>query len=244
MKNSLQIGASRPRPVPGFRNTSRSSTVLAGLALALVGLPPASAWAQTIIVGGTTAIVGPTGYGGSTYVSPFTGMVADVLVTGPTAFLEIEDSLYLAGGLDTPQDPGGTAILVIDAGAQLQIDNPAGASFVGQGPGGTGTVTVTGPGSTWTNLGGLQIGVYGTGTLTITDSGQVTAVQGIGIGVETGGNGTITVTGAGAALASSAQIQVGIAGTGTLTIAQGGKASSAGPLDAIGAGAGGTGTVT
>ena len=44
---------------------------------------------------------------------------------------------------------------------------------VGNLPGGLGTVTVSGAGSTWTNTGTVVVGGQGTGTLTIQDGGTV-----------------------------------------------------------------------
>ena len=53
--------------------------------------------------------------------------------------------------------------------------NSAGGGSVGSAVGSTGTVTVTGPGSSWNNgpSGGLNIGSFGTGTLTIANGGRV-----------------------------------------------------------------------
>ena len=51
----------------------------------------------------------------------------------------------------------------------------SGGGSIGQSAGSTGTVTVTGPGSSWNNGpgGGLNIGSFGTGTLTIANGGRV-----------------------------------------------------------------------
>ena len=44
---------------------------------------------------------------------------------------------------------------------------------IGNLPGGLGTVTVTGAGSSWSNAGSIVVGGQGTGTLTIQDGGTV-----------------------------------------------------------------------
>ena len=58
--------------------------------------------------------------------------------------------------------------------------------------GSTGTATVTGAGSTWTNSGGLYVGQSGNGTLTVTNGGAVTAETLYASSSSLLGNGTIT----------------------------------------------------
>jgi len=57
----------------------------------------------------------------------------------------------------------------------------------------TGTVTVDGAGSTWTNNGILHVASLGTATLTITNGGLVTATTRVWLGASVGGNGTINI---------------------------------------------------
>src|SRR4029077_10794915 len=89
-----------------------------------------------------------------------------------------------------------------------------------------GTVTVTGPGSSWINgpSGGLNIGSFGTGTLTIANGGKVINITNFtaNIGNGTGSQGMVTVTGAGSAWSNSSGVNIGNLGTGTLTIADSG----------------------
>ena len=72
--------------------------------------------------------------------------------------------------------------------------------IVGNLPGGLGTVTVTGAGSSWSNAGSVVVGGQGTGTLTIQDGGTVNSGGGGSVGLSVGSNGTVTVTGPGSSL--------------------------------------------
>ena len=121
---------------------------------------------------------------------------------------------------------------------------------IGNLPGGVGTVTVTGPGSSWSNAGSIVVGGLGTGTLIIQDG--ATAQDGVSsgggsIGLSAGSTGTVTVTGPGSSWINgpSGGLNIGSFGTGTLTIANGGKVIDITPLVSnIGNGAGSHGTVT
>ena len=64
----------------------------------------------------------------------------------------------------------GTGMLAIQTGGTL---TDFGFGTVGNLPGAPGTVTVTGPGSSWTNYGTVVVGGQGTGTLTIQNGGTV-----------------------------------------------------------------------
>ena len=68
--------------------------------------------------------------------------------------------------------------------------------YIGCTSGSTGTVTVDGTGSTWTNSGDLYVGYYGNGTLNITGGGAVSNTNGY-IGYNSGSTGTVTVDGTG-----------------------------------------------
>ena len=87
----------------------------------------------------------------------------------------------------------GTGMLVIQNGGTLTDIG----GFVGNLPGSQGTVTVSGAGSTWTNIGTLVVGGLGTGTLTIQNGGTVNSGGGGSVGLSAGSTGTVTVTGPG-----------------------------------------------
>ena len=112
--------------------------------------------------------------------------------------------------------------------------------YLGFNSGSTGTVAVTGAGSTWSSSLALVIGNSGTGALTIANGGAVSSNFGA-IGSTATGTGTVVVDGAGSSWTNSGALLVGDSGTGTLTIANGGAVSS--NLGAIGSDTTGTGTV-
>lgn len=117
--------------------------------------------------------------------------------------------------------------------------NSSGGS-IGQSSGSNGSVTVSGPGSTWNNgpLGGLIVGSFGTGTLTITNGATVlnntTPAARIGNGTQS--QGTVLVTGAGSLWSNSTTLTIGLNGAGSLTLAQGGRVSAPGVTIAQNAG--------
>ena len=164
-----------------------------------------------------------------------------VTVTGTGSSFSTAGSIVVGGQ--------GTGTLIIqDGGTASDGASSAGAS-IGMSLGSTGTVTVTGPGSSWTNgpSGGLNIGGFGTGMLTIADGASVINVTSIpaNIGNSAGSNGTVTVTGAGSTWSNLFGVNIGNSGTGTLTIANGGVvtgpiviANNAGSIGTLNIGAG------
>ena len=132
----------------------------------------------------------------------------------------------------------GTGSLTVSSGGQVTTNalyaggfdkdkvsvDPALVTELGT-PHGTGSVTVTGSGSTLNVTGGetLVVGAGGTGTLTIADQGVVASENSF-IGSLAGGSGTVHVTGA--VQWQTDALMVGGNGTGTLEIASGSQVSS------------------
>ena len=115
---------------------------------------------------------------------------------------------------------------------------------IGNAPGSQGTVTVTGPNSTWTNSSVVVVGGLGTGTLKIENGGAVSSSAGGSVGLV--GTGTVTVTGAGStwSIGPSGGLNIGSFGTGTLLIENGGMVTNSTPVRAnIGNAVGSQGTV-
>lgn len=171
---------------------------------------------------GTLNITGSVTSGGTSGVGA-TGGNATVNITGAGAkWTNAADTLFGSGN--------GTGNLIISGGGT------AGDTFalVGRHAGGTGNITVTGPGSMWTHSAGLVIGTGGSGTMLVSAGGQVSNSDGT-LGGDGGSSGTVRVTGAGSLWASSAYLRVGSAGTGVLNVDDGGT---------VKVGASGMGTLT
>jgi T5SS/PEP-CTERM-associated repeat protein/autotransporter-associated beta strand protein len=139
----------------------------------------------------------------------------------------------------------GAGTLIIQNGGT--VTNPD-EGTVGFEATGNGTVTVSGPGSSWTNGSELAIGWRGTGALTITDGGSVSNTNGF-IGARTGGNGSVTVSGSGSIWTNSEQLLLGYdpndtGSTGNLTINNGGRVSDTDGFIAYSAGSTSTVIVT
>jgi fibronectin-binding autotransporter adhesin len=110
---------------------------------------------------------------------------------------------------------------LVDAGSILQSRY----AYFGWNQGVTGTATVTGAGSMWTNTYSIFVGVNGTGALRIEAGGQVSNSGGY-LGYYSGSSGTAMVTGIGSAWTNSDNLYVGYSGTGTIRIEAGGQVNS------------------
>ena len=102
--------------------------------------------------------------------------------------------------------------------------------YIGYDVGSTGTVTVNGSGSTWTNTKDFFVGLAGRGTLDIVDGGHVCNTNYSGdsdIGCFAGSTGMATVAGAGSTWAVNGTLGVGRFGEGKLNITGGGVVSDA-----------------
>jgi T5SS/PEP-CTERM-associated repeat protein len=113
-------------------------------------------------------------------------------------------------------DGGKGTLMVQDKG---QVMNTVG--LMGFSSGSSGSATVTGGGSVWTNSGYLTLGHGGKGTLTVEGGGQVKNTDGF-IGVTLGSTGMATVTGLRSKWTNSGQLIVGDGGKGTLMVQDGG----------------------
>ncbi|EJT02585.1 autotransporter domain-containing protein [Rhizobium sp. CCGE 510] len=177
---------------------------LAGSAsIAVLMLAAGPGWAQ-VIDGNDTEIVDgndPGGTGPGTQPSPWT--INNDLIVG--------------------DQTGDDATLIIRNGGVVSND----IGVLGLDLGASGTVTVTGAGSTWSNAADLYVGFDGTGTLSIDDGGAVDNING-SIGYFSGAaSGTVTVTGSGSTWTNSQDLTIGDSGAGTLIISNGGTVNSA-----------------
>ncbi|HUS93276.1 MAG TPA: PEP-CTERM sorting domain-containing protein [Phycisphaerae bacterium] len=148
------------------------------------------------------------------YLGSNPGSTGTATVTGAGSTWTNSGSLYVGNYY-------GSGTLTIEAGGQVSSLS----GYLGRDYGSTGTVTVTGAGSTWINSGDLWVGRYGGGMLTIEAGGQVSNSSG-NLGYYSG-TGTATVTGSGSTWTNSGSLYVGgYSGSGTLTIEAGGQVSS------------------
>lgn len=171
-----------------------------------------------------------------THTDDNTGTGSLILENGAGAVIEGAGSTnFWVGGLE---DGNGSAI--IRSGASLSMVGDDNVAIVGgvfgqtNAAGGTGSLEVTGAGSTLTGADALLVGFNnGTGTLTVSDSALVEVEGGaafLGIGVHAsatgnGGTGSASIDGAGSVLAVRGTDAEALVGgqdsTGTLTILNG-----------------------
>ncbi len=128
-----------------------------------------------------------------------------------------------AGALATGLRVGvaSTGALTIQNGGT--VNNTLG--IIADQAGSTGTATVDGAASRWTNSSDFYVGHFGNGTLTIRNGGAVSNDYGF-VGRFSSSTSTATVDGTGSTWTSSSDLNVGASGYGTLTIRNGGAVSN------------------
>lgn len=150
----------------------------------------------------------------------------------------------------------GTGVFNVYNGATVNVEA---GTIVGASPTGTGTINISGAGSTWTAsnitlLGGNTLSDGGRGTINVSDGGSYVAHNQVVIGFKHSGVGNLNVTGgATVTVDSNATVNLGLFNdaTGTLTVSGAGSiwdATAGGDMYVGGnaggfAPAGGTGTV-
>ncbi|MFA5165118.1 MAG: autotransporter-associated beta strand repeat-containing protein, partial [Candidatus Omnitrophota bacterium] len=115
-----------------------------------------------------------------------------------------------------------TGALTVSNGGDLAVSN--GGVYIASNAGSTGTLTVTGSGSTLQNASNLYVGNSGNGTLTVSGGGSMTNTLDVYIGSSAGSTGSVTVSGAGSTF-TGRDLYVGNSGACTLTISDGGSLS-------------------
>ncbi|MEX2310757.1 MAG: PEP-CTERM sorting domain-containing protein [Pirellulales bacterium] len=182
------------------------------------------------------------------------GGEADLLLTGSG---HLQTTNTTIGGLGTglvtvdtlDWDGSGNLVVASSNTGTLVIQNGADVSNdigrIAFGANRTGSVTVTGAGSTWTNSGELEIGgANGSmATLTVQNGADISSNTAT-IARDANANGTVTVTGAGSTWTDNGVLIVGRFGDGTLTINAGADVASGSGVVGDVSSFGGTGTVT
>ena len=150
-------------------------------------------------------------YVGSSNSSPF----STVSVTGPGSKWTINGSLTVGSNY-------GRGIVDIKEGGQATSNNN---TYLGNGfnsaANATGTVTVSGTNSKWTENSILYVGYKGKGDLTVEKGGQVTVasnLEGCHLGYNAGSSGTVTVRDKNSQLIINKSLYVGYDGSGELNI--------------------------
>jgi fibronectin-binding autotransporter adhesin len=133
---------------------------------------------------------------------------------------------------------GNGSLCVTNGGSVTSVEY----AHIGLTAGSSGTVTVDGAGSTWSNNSSLYVGESGNGILNITNGGTVINSS-VYVGTNAGSSGTLTVDGAGSIWGNTnAYLCLGESGNGTMRITNGGHVDSG--LAHLGYNAGASGAVT
>jgi T5SS/PEP-CTERM-associated repeat protein len=135
----------------------------------------------------------------------------------------------------------GSGTLNVNTGGQVSDV----AGYIGLDTGSTGTVTIDGANSKWTNSGNLYVGDLVNGTLNVAAGGHVTGANGY-IGYAAGSVGSVTVGGTGSLWTITGNLEIANsinASSGTLAISNGGQVSDNVATIAVGENSIGTVTV-
>ncbi len=96
-------------------------------------------------------------------------------------------------------------------------------AIIANGVSDTGTVAVTGAGSTWINSSNLFVGYSGSGELAVSDGGSVSSADGY-LGYFPDSDGMVSITGANSTWTNNiGSLNVGYIGSGKLTVSDGGS---------------------
>lgn len=151
------------------------------------------------------------------YVGTQNGSNSSATVRGSGSSWDMT-SAFIAG-----YDNGSSATVTISEGGTIN----ALQGTLGDLAGSTGSMTVTGSGSTWSAFvdgsaysGYMNVGRLGTGSLTVEDGGSVTGYR-LYIGNEAGSSGAVSLSGNGSLIDMTSKLFIGAEGDGTLTLSDG-----------------------
>lgn len=160
-------------------------------------------------------------------------------VSGNGEILSLSGGTTLSGTVNL-----GAGRILIDGGVvQIGGSTSADSAYIGDTAGSSGTMTVSGSGSTLTTN-SLVVGFSGTGVLNVVNGGQVQNSGVLSIGNSPTGEGTVTISGSGSKLTSTSNAVVGLYGNGALNVLDGGEVNIANSPLTIAGGAAKQGTVT
>lgn len=145
-------------------------------------------------------------------------------------------TITVPGDQNSPWNLGADDLVVGESGeGRLVIEN-GGAVIpadlrVGVLDTASGTVTVSGPGSTLTTTGlNTQVGIEGTGAVNISDGAFLDIGGALVLGELDGGDGTLTITGNTSNMVVNQYVTVGSTGSGTVNLADGASVTNGGLL--------------
>jgi T5SS/PEP-CTERM-associated repeat protein/autotransporter-associated beta strand protein len=138
-------------------------------------------------------------------------------------------ALSVSGGNTVLGTVGGTvSTMTISNGASVSTAQ----DYIGFRRRSTGSATVTGAGTLWTENASQIVGDQGTGSLTIANGAVVNVSNGVFIGNNAGGVGSVLVTGAGSTynVLNGSGVIVDVRNVGSLTVANGGTVNATGGI--------------
>lgn len=146
-----------------------------------------------------------------------------------------DSKLYIDGQAQVGRSNAGSLTVMNGGGVSIygQNANLSGPTLIGRTETASGRVTVTGAGSSWTQLAQVQVGVSGIGLLEVLDDGYFeskkrnsgTGSSGI-VGYLVGSTGEVLISGDRSLWDQDGLLSIGFQGAGSMTIDQGGHCSS------------------
>jgi len=158
---------------------------------------------------------------GDTYIGAGYGGSGRIDLSGGAHFTSSGTLFVGYAGVGGASQPAASGVLNVTSGSVSDVNG-----IIADGVGSTGTATIDGASSSWTNNALLTVGGGGVGTLTISGGGSATSATSV-IGSQSGASGSsVTLTGDGSSWTNSGQIIVGNSGNSTLNILAGGDMTS------------------
>jgi autotransporter family porin len=185
------------------------------------------------IINGGSVVNTRTASNAYDYIGYSAGSIGTVEVIGAGSSWSNGNGIYVGYN--------GDGHLAISEGATVSNTGTTAYNYIANSAGTTGTVTITGAGSSWNGVGSLYVGAKGNGSFTLSEGATASGFGSTYIGYNSGSTGTAEFTGTGSDWNGS-YLYVGYLGEGHLTISDGATASST--LSYIGNSAGSNGSVT
>lgn len=210
--------------------------------LNLMGSVAVAANIQNITVGDQIGDVGAFDITAGAQVTSQQGVLGNVMGSTGATTLSGEGSSWTVNSLEVGRLGVGTLDLIGGGVLNSQNASVGGGVAAADNSGSSGSVSIEGEGSQWTNLGVLTVGGLGEGVINVTGGGSLRTGT-TTLGAQTGATGTVTVSGEGSQWESTGDVNVGAAGIGELIVNAGGAVGSTGNAY-VGSLVGGQGTVT